>query len=106
MRTITAAALAALLLTSCTKVAQVAPSGSGSPGGGAGGRHPYTIPHVLRYATAEDIVGLNPHLTQQTVVAYMSSLTMAWLVKYDHQNRPVPELATEVPTQANGGISD
>lgn len=68
-------------------------------------RHPYTIPHVLRYATAEDIVGLNPHLSQQTVVGYMSSLTMAWLVKYDHDNLPYPELATAVPTQANGGIS-
>jgi peptide/nickel transport system substrate-binding protein len=68
-------------------------------------RHPYTIPHVLRYATAEDIVGLNPHLSQQTVVSYMSSLTMAWLVKYDHDNLPYPELATAVPTQANGGIS-
>jgi peptide/nickel transport system substrate-binding protein len=95
---------AALLAAGCTKVAQVAPSTSGSPGS-AGGRHAYTVPHVLRYATAEDVVGLNPHLTQQTVVAYMSSLTMAWLVKYDHANRPVPELATVVPTEANGGIS-
>jgi len=68
-------------------------------------RHPYTIPHVLRYATAEDIVGLNPHLSQQTVVSYMSSLTMAWLLKFGHDNRPYPELATAVPTQANGGIS-
>jgi peptide/nickel transport system substrate-binding protein len=105
MRNLAAAALAALLLTACTKVAQVSTSGTEPAGTGPGGRHAYTVPHVLRYATAEDIVGLNPHLSQQTVVTYMSSLTMAWLVKYDHQNRPVPELATEVPTQANGGIS-
>jgi len=68
-------------------------------------RHPYTIPHVLRYATGEDIVGLNPHLNSQTVVTYLGSLAMAWLVRYDEQDRPVPELATAVPSRANGGIS-
>jgi peptide/nickel transport system substrate-binding protein len=68
-------------------------------------RHPYTIAHVLRYATGEDIVGLNPHLNQQLTLAYMASMTMAWLVRYDHRNRPVPELATELPSRANGGIS-
>ena len=30
---------------------------------------------------------------------------MAWLVRYDANNRPVPELATAVPSRANGGIS-
>jgi peptide/nickel transport system substrate-binding protein len=68
-------------------------------------RHAYTLPHILRYATAEDIVGLNNHLNAQGTLSYMSSLTMAWLVKFDRGNRPVPELATSVPTQANHGIS-
>lgn len=65
----------------------------------------FTIPHVLRYATAEDITGLNPHLATQTVVNYLSTLTMAYLFKTGSHNEPVPELATEVPTQRNGGIS-
>jgi peptide/nickel transport system substrate-binding protein len=65
----------------------------------------WTIPHVLRYATAEDISSLNPALIQQTTLALMSSLTAAWLVKWDIHNRPIPEIATEVPTQANGGVS-
>ena len=103
MNRILAAALASLLIAGCTKVATVG-SGSETPGPN-GARHSYTVPHVLRYATAEDIVGLNPHLTQQTVLSYMASLTMAWLVKYDVDNRPVPELVTVVPTPANGGIS-
>ncbi|MEA2665319.1 MAG: peptide/nickel transport system substrate-binding protein [Candidatus Eremiobacteraeota bacterium] len=60
---------------------------------------------MLRYATAEDIVGLNPHLTQQTVLSYMAQMTMAWLTKYDVHNRPIPELSTEVPSRENGGIS-
>ncbi len=76
-----------------------------APGSGQPARHPYTQPHMLRYATAEDIEGLNPHLTSQLTVAYMSSLTMAWLLKSGAHNEPVPELATAVPSKANGGIS-
>src|SRR5579885_3361732 len=68
-------------------------------------RHPHTIPHTLRYTTAEDITTLNPYLGQQLVLSYLPSLTMAWLVRYDAHNRPIPELATVVPTQQNGGIS-
>ncbi len=87
MKQTTALALAALLLaTGCTKVASTAGGGGEATPAAQGGRHPYTIPHVLRYATAEDIVGLNPHLVQQTVLGYMASLTMAWLVKYDRRN--------------------
>ncbi len=105
MNRFSALALAALVLGGCTKIASTTGGPSSGPGETAGARHPYTIPHVLRYATAEDIVGLNPHISQQTVLSYMSAMTMAWLVKYDRSNRPVPELATQVPTQANGGIS-
>jgi peptide/nickel transport system substrate-binding protein len=103
VKRILAIVLAVLLLAGCTKVATVG-SGDATPNPN-GARHPYTIPHVLRYATAEDIVGLNPHLTQQTVLGYMASLTMAWLTKFDGENRPIPELTTVVPTPANGGIS-
>ncbi len=103
MNKLSAIVLAALVTGGCTRIASTA-GGGGVQQAGQSGRHPYTIPHVLRYATAEDIVGLNPHLSQQTVVGYMSSLTMAWLVKYDLHNRPVPELAIAVPTEANGGI--
>ncbi len=92
--------LAAIALSSCTHV------GTQNTGTGAiERRNSFTIPHTLRYATAEDIVGLNPHLVQQTTVGLMSSLTMAWLVKFNERNQPVPELATQVPTKANGGIS-
>jgi peptide/nickel transport system substrate-binding protein len=59
----------------------------------------------LRYATAEDVNTLNPLLGQQLTLAYMSSLTAAWLIKWNARNLPYPELATEVPTKANGSIS-
>jgi peptide/nickel transport system substrate-binding protein len=100
-----AAFVAALLLAGCTSAGGPQSSSSSAPTSGEGGRHPWTIPHVLRYATAGDIAGLNPHLVQQLVLQYMSNLTMAWLVRYDSHNLPIPELATIVPTQENGGIS-
>ena len=68
-------------------------------------RHPYTIPHVLRYATGDDIAGLNPHLVSTLTLSYLSSLTMAWLVRSGPDNGPVPELALEVPTLQNHLIS-
>ena len=68
-------------------------------------RHAYTIAHVLRFPTSEDVTTLDPHLTSQVTVGLLSQLTMGWLVRYDRQNRPQPELAKHVPTRANGGIS-
>jgi len=65
----------------------------------------FTQPHVLRYATGEDIPSLNPHLAQQTTLGLMASLTMAWLIKWDQHNNAIPELATEVPTKQNRGVS-
>src|SRR5665213_1216174 len=83
--------------SACTKV------GTSS---GPGGEHPYTVPHTLRYAAAEDIVGLNPLTSTQGVVSSLSQMTMAWLVRTDEHSEPtIPELVTEVPTQKNGGVS-
>ncbi len=65
-----------------------------------------TQPHVLRFASAEEIAGLNPDLNSQLVVHNISELTMAFLVRFDRHNRAVPELATVVPSRANGGVSE
>ena len=93
-------ALAALLLLAvgCTKV--------GTATVAMGGRHAYTHPHELRYAVATDVEHLNT-LTSATVYEmYLASLCMAFLIKTDAQgNATVPELITEVPSQANGDIS-
>ena len=98
LRTLAAALAACALLAGCTKV------GTQSSGPDAG-RQPFPHPHQLRYATAEDITGLNPHLVTQTVVSYLTELTMAYLLKTGSHNEPVPELAVVVPTKENGGIS-
>jgi peptide/nickel transport system substrate-binding protein len=63
-------------------------------------------PHYLRIADGSgDINTLNPHLFTEAPIGYISQMTQAYLVKYDVQNQPYPELLTVVPTQANGGIS-
>ncbi len=71
----------------------------------AGPENAFTKPHVLRMGDIGDVTSLNPMLAQQLTLSRMSSLTMAWLFKFDRNNRPIPELATVVPTKANGGIS-
>ena len=65
----------------------------------------WTQPHVLRFADAGDVNTLNPHLGQFADIGYLSSMTMAWLIKWDEHNRAYPELATQVPNQQNGGVS-
>jgi len=91
----------AIALLLCVTVAACTKTG----GGGAGRSNSWTVAHVLRYATGADIATLNPHLAQQADVGQLSSLTMAWLIKWDVHNRPYPELATAVPSKGNGGVS-
>ena len=66
----------------------------------------WTTPHVLTISDGGDVNTLNPHFAQSAAVANLSEMTMAWLVKWDEHNQPYPELATDVPTRKNGGISN
>jgi peptide/nickel transport system substrate-binding protein len=88
--------LGCLATIACTRV--------GSAGPGA--RHnSSTQPHVLRYANLGDVSTLNPMFNTDLVLAWMSQMTMAWFFRFDHNNQPIPELVTEIPTMQNGGIS-
>jgi peptide/nickel transport system substrate-binding protein len=60
---------------------------------------------VLVYADGQNFTTLNPHLYAALSLVNLSALTMAYLVRYDRNSQPVPELVSEVPTQQNGGIS-
>ncbi len=94
--------LIAALLASCTKTATQ--TGTASSSGGGGTKNAYTIPHTLRIGDTQDFDNLNPHLSTSLILGNLNQLTMAYLVRYDAHNEPTPELATEVPTEANGGI--
>ncbi|MEA2719765.1 MAG: peptide/nickel transport system substrate-binding protein [Candidatus Eremiobacteraeota bacterium] len=84
--------LTALLLT--------APANGQQPGA-----HHRGAPHELVIGDIQDVANLNPHLVTANSLGNLANLTMAYLVRYGPDSRPVPELATVVPTQANGGIS-
>lgn len=73
--------------------------------GGLRGRGSAEEPHVLRYADGLDVSSLNPFLGTTGNTATLAELTMAHFVRFDPHGVPIPELATEVPTQANRGIS-
>jgi peptide/nickel transport system substrate-binding protein len=61
--------------------------------------------HTLVIGDIQDPSTLNPVIGSATSILNMAQLAMAHLVRYDKQNRAIPELATVVPTLANGGIS-
>ncbi|MBV8280521.1 MAG: hypothetical protein JO347_00470, partial [Candidatus Eremiobacteraeota bacterium] len=88
-------AIAAFGLFGCTKVSQ---STSTPQGGGA-------IPGVLRYADIAEPDSLNPLLSTQVVTADVEYLAYTFFFNYDDKQNFVPEVALQVPTQANGGIS-
>jgi peptide/nickel transport system substrate-binding protein len=71
----------------------------------AGTRHAWSIPHVLRVADISDPDHLNPYLSEMDISYDVSSLIYSYLVIADDRGRLVGDLATNVPTLANGGIS-
>ncbi|MEO6990388.1 MAG: peptide ABC transporter substrate-binding protein [Candidatus Baltobacteraceae bacterium] len=99
MRTI-ALALVCAFLAACTKVGTTGTAGQSAAGGNS-----FTKPHALRIAMLGDVTTLNPLLSTDLQLFWMADLTMAWLFRYDHANRPVAELATEVPSLQNGDVS-
>ena len=59
----------------------------------------------MRYAIASDINTLNPVTTTLAVEQDIDEAIFNGLVELDDQQRVIPDLATEVPTLRNGGIS-
>jgi peptide/nickel transport system substrate-binding protein len=72
---------------------------------GAGGRHSWTRPGVLRLADVSDPDSLNPLLSTMDLSYDLSSLMFSYLVAADAHGHPVGDLARDVPSLANGGIS-
>jgi peptide/nickel transport system substrate-binding protein len=68
-------------------------------------RHPWTIPHVLRIVDLAEPDRLNPYLSQMDISYTLTSLMYSYLIVADDRGRLVGDLATRVPSLANGGIS-
>jgi len=92
--TLLAAALAAAAGCSSS-----APSGESQPNGAAPAQH------VLRLVTVGDLEGLNPLLRTQPLGTDVDLLVYGYFFELDDKMRYVPDLATEVPSRENGGIS-
>ncbi|HXW52259.1 MAG TPA: peptide ABC transporter substrate-binding protein [Candidatus Acidoferrales bacterium] len=69
------------------------------------GRHPWTIAGVLRIADTRQPDNLNPMLSFGQMATDLSMFWGAYLFRWDDRSELVPELAMEVPTPRNGGIS-
>jgi peptide/nickel transport system substrate-binding protein len=95
MRRVLTAAAIALFIAGCSRTVH----------GGNGNREPWTKPHVLRIGELAEPDTLNPYLSQLDVVYDLSSLIYSYLIVANDHGRLVPDLATEVPTRADGGIS-
>jgi peptide/nickel transport system substrate-binding protein len=69
------------------------------------GRHSWTKPNVLRIADTSDPDQFDSLLSTMDLVEDLSSLVMSYLVIADGNGKLVGDLATEVPSLTNGGIS-
>jgi len=88
--------LALVLLAGCSKVSQ-STTATMQRGG--------TIPGTLRYADIEEPVSMNPLLRLDAVSTDMDMFVFGYFFNLDDKMRWIPELALEVPSYANGGIS-
>jgi peptide/nickel transport system substrate-binding protein len=87
-----------LALAGCSRVDHGVPIAHGSG-------HPWTVHGVLRIVDTRQPDNLNPLLSFGQVATDLSMFWAAYLFRWNDRNELVPELATEVPTQTNGGIS-
>lgn len=94
------AMLAAMVIASagCTKI-QTSTGGVGVAG------NPSTIHGVLRIGSYEDLDSLNPVESSQSFVTDVDQMVFSGLIDYDDHVNAIPDVALQVPTQQNGGIS-
>ncbi|HYK54778.1 MAG TPA: peptide ABC transporter substrate-binding protein [Candidatus Eremiobacteraceae bacterium] len=86
-------------------LAAAAGCSSSTPSGNASSTSAKPPQHVLRLVTVGDIDGLNPLLRTQALGTDVDLLVYGYFFELDDKMRYVPDLATEVPSRENGGIS-
>ena len=95
----------AIALSACTRVATTQSGPGTGASGGPAGRHSWTRPGVLRLASLSDPDNLSPLVGSSQIDVDISMFWAGYLFRYDDKNEVVPELATALPSLANGGIS-
>ncbi|MGZ3498266.1 MAG: ABC transporter substrate-binding protein [Vulcanimicrobiaceae bacterium] len=96
VRFLLAVTLCAASLAACTKVS----------GGGVDGRHnSWTVPGVFRYGRPDEPDNLNPMFAHSDATDQVDGLLFSSILRIDDSGNYIPDLATAVPSYANGGIS-
>jgi peptide/nickel transport system substrate-binding protein len=85
-----------LLLSACSKT-----GGTAAPGG----RNPWTQPGVLRLGEPDEPDSINPLFGHTLACDEAATMIFSYLMRYDDNGNFIPDLATEIPTYENGGIS-
>ena len=85
----------AFLTSACTHVGTTA----------NGERHGWTKPGLLRIGESYDVKSLNPALDNSAISLDVSMLIFSYAIRYDGKGNPVPDALREVPTLANGDVS-
>ena len=96
------------MLAACSPASEGANTvaGTASPGAAVAGEHGFTMPGHLRVAIQRDPETRNPLLSANTTEGLLNRLSFDLLVSVEPDGKTlVPELAAEVPTTQNGGIS-
>ena len=84
-----------IIFIACTRTTDV----------GTNGRHAWTHPGHLVIGTSDEPDNINPMFGHSDATDQIDALVFAPVFRYDEHGEFVPELATVVPTYANGGIS-
>jgi peptide/nickel transport system substrate-binding protein len=98
-----AGSIAALVLLSAALAgcSQQGPQAGTGPGGG----NSWTKPGILRWAGNSEPDNMDPVVGNQQTEVDLSMFWAGYLFNWSDQSQLYPELATQVPTLANGGIS-
>jgi len=60
---------------------------------------------VVRTSSGSDLPGFNPLVFDNAAVSNFGTLIHGYLMRADGEGRLVPDLAVQIPTRANGGVS-
>ena len=80
----------------CTRIGGASQTGS---------LHPWTHPDTVRIGMYEEPDSLNPVISSMAFTSDVDQLIYDGLIRYDERGRAIPDLAREVPSLHNGGIS-
>ncbi len=96
IRRLFALALCVATIAGCSKASQTTT---------ASGLHPWTIPGVLRLGEPDEPDSLNPLFANSSASDLAFGMLYTYILRYDIDGNYTPDLATEVPSTTNGGIS-